>query len=454
MKVRKGLAGLAVAMLALGSVARAADTTSTASDAIVMHPILADDAAAPAGPTTLLDAGLDKIGLYKPLNSLGINITGFVDGGWNYDMTVPNRNGEIPRRIQTELIAPDSAHKNSVELNQVALTIERDVDVIGKLQKGSWDVGFLVEGMYGQDTFYTHSNGLLDNNSFAHGNDGPDNELDLEQCTVSLGIPLGNGLTIIAGKFDTLLGYETIDAPKNPFYTHSYSADFGEPATQTGILANYYLTADGSLQVTAGATRGWNQSTNDDNGAIDFLGGVSWQVDKKLNVAFNLSVGPQMAADCSHYSTVPELIVKYKISDQLSLGADMIYGYQAQPGDTETQYYGVAAYAAYNVCKYATVNFRGEWYGDEGGATVGYGYAGAPAYPTPLGGKPPFAMATNNYYEATLGVAITPLPDTQYLNTLTIRPEIRYDWSDHGVYDGQKNKFSEVTAAVDAYFTF
>jgi hypothetical protein len=49
-------------------------------------------------------------------------------------------------------------------------------------------------------------------------------------------------------------------------------------------------------------------------------------------------------------------------------------------------------------------------------------------------------------------VAITPLPDTPIANSITIRPELRLDTADQGVYDGRK--FTQLTAALDAYWKF
>ena len=72
MKIRKGLASIAMALFAMGSTAWAVDTSTSASadGSLVIHPILADDTApaapaadaAPTGPTTLIDGGLDKVG--------------------------------------------------------------------------------------------------------------------------------------------------------------------------------------------------------------------------------------------------------------------------------------------------------------------------------------------------------------------------------------------------------
>jgi hypothetical protein len=461
MKIRKGLASIAMALFAMGSTAWAVDTSTSASadGSLVIHPILADDTApaapaadaAPTGPTTLIDGGLDKVGLYKPLSDLGINITGFAEMGYMYDMTVPRDTTGIygPKvRAAGDLITLDGHYKNTILLDAVTLNIEKDVDVAGKLQKGSFDYGFKFEFTYGRDAAYYHSDGLLDNNS--KNNNGPDDQMDLKNCNVSFGLPIGNGLTIEVGKFDGLLGYEVVDAPTNLLYSHSYQFAYGEMATQTGILANYYLTADGNLQATAGCTRGWNQSTEDNNGAPDFIGQVAWKVTPKLTTTFNLSAGPQLSDSplyhaCSYWETVPELVLNYQLSDQLLIGADIEYGYEAEPvgvGHTG-QWYGVAGYGSYTLCKYVKLNARAEWYEDGHGYTVGT---------SALTGR------TFDYYEVTLGLGITPLPDTKFLSTLTIRPEVRCDWADHAVYDnnldGASGKYCEVTAAIDAFITY
>jgi len=57
-----------------------------------------------------------------------------------------------------------------------------------------------------------------------------------------------------------------------------------------------------------------------------------------------------------------------------------------------------------------------------------------------------------NYIEGTLGVAVTPTPDVNLLQSLTIRPEVRLDTADQGVFDGRK--FTQLTMAVDAYLKF
>lgn len=306
-------------------------------------------------------------------------------------------------------------------LNQADLQISKTVDT------SKFDFGFMIEGFFGRDAVYTHSNGILDNGN-KHGNTSPDEDFDLPQAYLTVNIPVGNGITISAGKFVTLMGIETINPTTNDFYTHAYLFSYAIPFTQTGILAAYKF--NNSLSVNAGITRGWNQSTSDNNGAIDFLGQLTWTINDKMSLLANLSEGPQSTGDNSDYWTVPEAIFNWQISDQLKLAVDAVYG----DASSIAQWYGVAGYLTYTLDKYAAINFRAEYYHDGRGFTTGVG------------------GSDTNYCEGTLGVAITPTADVPLLQSLTIRPEVRIDTADHSVYDG--TKFTQLTAAMDIFLKF
>jgi hypothetical protein len=63
--------------------------------------------------------------------------------------------------------------------------------------------------------------------------------------------------------------------------------------------------------------------------------------------------------------------------------------------------------------------------------------------------------AANTYYEATLGVKITPIPHNNIGKNLVFRPEIRDDYSDHATWgDRTQPTNNQVTLALEGYFTF
>ena len=57
----------------------------------------------------------------------------------------------------------------------------------------------------------------------------------------------GTGLNVKAGHFYTPIGYESVPAPDNFFYTHAYTMQYGEPFTHTGLLGNYKVNPNWSV---------------------------------------------------------------------------------------------------------------------------------------------------------------------------------------------------------------
>jgi hypothetical protein len=57
-----------------------------------------------------------------------------------------------------------------------------------------------------------------------------------------------------------------------------------------------------------------------------------------------------------------------------------------------------------------------------------------------------------DYYEATVGVAIKPIPNDKFLSKWLLRPEIRYDHSNQPLFDSSDKH--QLTFSVDALFTF
>jgi hypothetical protein len=434
----------AACALCVGTIARAdqpAGTADTGSyNPLATSPVYLDDqatsaptsapttdASAPPSSESLLNDGLNAIGVGKWLTNWGIKVGGYVEGSYTYD-TSHNSKFIAGRTFDFE--------NEALRMNQLALQIARPIDTAADLKAGKWDFGFGLDMMYGSDGRIIHANGLSGYNSALH----PINQYDLTQAYLQLFIPVGHGLEITAGKFVTLFGNESISpiatvtgSTGNAFYSHSYNFGFGIPFTQTGVLAAYPLDADGKWTVTGGFTRGWNQATNDDNGAIDFLGQVKFVPNPQWTFTVNMSAGPEGFHDNSDYQYVLEGIAAWTPKDSKwtfaidALGAEDEHA--ATNGDTG-YWYGVTGYVGYSLCKYATLNGRVEWFRDDGGAVLGQSVS---------------------VYEATVGATVKPCPDTKILSNLIIRPEVRVDWSGKSVFNGG-NADNQVTAAVDAIF--
>jgi putative OmpL-like beta-barrel porin-2 len=458
MKVRRYLMGAALAALSCGSAAWGADqSTAAPAQTDGQSPeVYYMDAATPTTLTPFMYwMSGNSVGKWMTANNL--SFSGFVEGGYWYDTSNPRMGTNTAKGDDTPtLVAFPGAYSNRGQLDQLDATVQKTID-----STKSWDWGFQFENGYGTDDAQTHSNGLLDNREGRK----PDNQYDILQANVSLLVPVGSGLTFKVGKFVTLLSEEVINPTGNAFFSHSYNFTFGVPLTQTGVLASYTFAKalnGQDINVTAGVTRGWNQSLRDSNGAIDFLGEVSGKWNDKLSYIFNASEGPEFPdgagaginqsshhGDNSDYWTVLEFLPTYAISDQLSTTLDLLWGDFPHGSATDlghaAQWYSVATYMSYKWNSYLTFNLRAEWYRDQGGFTV-------PAASGPV---------SANYYAATVGPTIHPLPNDNIFQWLELRPELRFDWSDRPVFNaahssalGGVGDYDQLSVAMDAIMQF
>ncbi len=127
-------------------------------------------------------------------------------------------------------------------LDVVQLSLSKPLD------ESEWAAGYRFDGWFGPDanrlgTQSVNSDGAAD---FA-----------IRQAYVNLRAPLGNGLDIKVGVFDTVIGYESVASPNNPNYTRSYGQTI-EPQTHTGVLLSYrfndVLSASAGVANTYGPT--------------------------------------------------------------------------------------------------------------------------------------------------------------------------------------------------------
>jgi hypothetical protein len=421
-------------------------------------------AADEAGDKAPLMWALDKAGAGGTLADLKLNIYGWVESGYTYNHRHTDENSNLG--AGKGLIPGPFNHEvgNHYMLNQLDLRFERLV------ASDKFDVGGLVEVLYGTDANLTHSSGMPFNGADPTTDNSPVDSapgdrymanygFDVLQAYATINLPVGSGLTLTVGKFVTLLGYETID-PRgngqvgNPFYSHSYI--FGSlPFTQTGVLGTYQVNEQ--WKVIAGVTRGWDQSLEDggvdgSKCALDGLGQIAYTPNKQWTVLLNWSVGPQNELDTSHYRTVIDPIVVWQVSDQLKLAAEGLYIYDGGLNQTlgtgVTHAYGdvwgAAVYASYMINDMFTLNGRFEKYHTSVDGNLG-------AVSAPSGGS-------LNIYSITVGTTITPMPKDPWGKNISIRPEVRYDFTDSSAnppFPAQNRSFKDqLTFAADVIVKF
>lgn len=306
---------------------------------------------------------------------------------------------------------------SEVQLNQLNLFLQRAVATEG----GNWDVGGRFEIMFGTDAYYTQSYGAPRGHWDLNLLNGPNNrfyDLAMPQAYAEIYAPFGNGLNIKVGHFYTPIGYETVPAPDNFFYTHAYTMQFGEPFTHTGVLLNY--TVDDNWAVVGGAltgsqTGGWDGSFDQQLGNWGGLLGATWTSNDK-NTSFNFTgtfseTSETNSAAWAMYSAV----LKHNITDKTHLVLQHDHGFANGAGASgeDAEWYGVNTHLTYDITDTLAAGIRGEWFRDQNGTRVG----------SPARTFNQFGSAAS-YYAVTAGVNWKPK------EWLSVRPNVRYDWAD------------------------
>jgi predicted porin len=123
------------------------------------------------------------------------------------------------------------------DLDNVDITISKPLD------EGEWASGYAVELWVGPQAanLGNRIGGVV-------GANDSGNNFAIKQANVQLNAPVGNGLVLTMGVFDTIIGYETANIGDNPNVTRSHGFTT-EPFQHLGLLASYQICESASLSV-------------------------------------------------------------------------------------------------------------------------------------------------------------------------------------------------------------
>ncbi|MGO9673568.1 MAG: outer membrane beta-barrel protein [Methylocella sp.] len=352
---------------------------------------------------------------------------------------------------------------NSLMLNQFQLTATRPIDPTSK----DYDFGFKFQGIYGSDARYTHFLGELDyaiNSRY---------QIDIVEANVQAHLPwfagyLSGGIDVKVGQFVSLEGEEVIDPTGNFFYSHSYIFNFGIPSKLTGAAFVAHVIPE--VDIYAGVNTGNNTGfgwPGDNNAGAAFEGGIGLNLlGGNLTVLATTNIGPQNpatplgSATCLCYPSdtlryYNDVVVTWKATDKLTLVGEGNYVHDdTHQFASGASAYGAAGYAVYAINDWLKIQGRAEVWRDNENFFVSstgvdgnfnfvnaeHGYYNYGQYPGFIGGYPPagtFAPAPTTYLELTAGLNISAppipnvfnLPKEAWIQSVTVRPEVRYDSS-------------------------
>jgi hypothetical protein len=392
-------------------------------------------------------------GMIQSLSNVDINESsllknnGFVVGGWaNAGVTY---NAEDPKdKFNGPVTFGD--RDSEFQLNQLNLFIQRAVATEGD----KVSIGGRFDIMFGTDSIFTQAYGVpsFDVNSgkpltrsdwdlnMLNDNSNRFYDLALPQAYLEAYLPIGNGLNIKAGHFYTPIGFETVPAPDNFFYSHAYTMQYGEPFTHTGFLGNYAVNSNWSFMagaITGSATGGWDGGWDKQLGNWAGIGGATWtSTDKGTSANITGTYGDTSEKSDAAWSMY-SIVLKHNITDKFHMMLQHDHGFADKVllggVNKDAEWYGINTHFYYDVKDNLTVGIRGEWFRDPNGFRVcspgrvsaatdnsGVSYAAAGNYLS--------SCAPATYYEVTFGLNWKPLP------WLNIRPNVRYDWVNAGGY--------------------
>ncbi|MDR2117823.1 MAG: outer membrane beta-barrel protein [Planctomycetaceae bacterium] len=357
-------------------------------------------------------------------------------------------------------------------VNQLYLTFGRRINP----RAARWDFGGRIDLLYGTDYFFTSSLGLetrrynyifpdlptlepLEAALHWNSNSGvrrlgtvPLYGLSLPQTYAELFIPIGNGVTVKAGHFYSGMGLESAMSPENFFYSHSYSFMYGSPTTLTGIIATAKISS--RFSVLLGLSRGWNAFDKPNNN-LSGLGGLEWKsFDKRNAFSFLIHSGEESfrnGDNRTHYA----MTWQHQLTPRWHYALEHTFGNEKNGAALNlldetrgtAQWYSLAQYLQWKWSEKFTFGLRGEWFRDDGQSRIQKDFIDSIL----------FRLEGKDYFQITLGANWKP---TRYI---TIRPEIRYDWSNvvitdaatgnqNGIYSNNKKQMLSV--AIDGIFRF
>jgi len=198
-------------------------------------------------------------------------------------------------------------------------------------------------------------------------------KIDLQEAYASYMIPIGSGLTVKAGKFVTLLGYEVIESPNNLNFSRSFLYSFSIPLTHVGGLLSYSPLP--WLSITAGPVVGWDVA-DDNNSRMSVTGQFAVTAVKDLALTLNWITGPEQFNEDGHPRTVLDFIAAYTGLKNLTLALNVDYGWEysepslvasgTRSGNTAS-WWGWAGYAAYDWTEKLRTAIRLEYFKDTEG---------------------------------------------------------------------------------------
>jgi hypothetical protein len=276
---------------------------------------------------------------------------GFLDFGYSVDFNYPE-NHLFRGRSTTPRV-------NELDLNMAGIYGRKDPSVDSR-----WGAELLVHG--GQDS---KDFGFGVNLPKLQGSDA----LPLThfgRANVSYLAPVGNGLTVQVGLFNSFIGYESLYAKDNTNYTRAWIADYS-PYLMFGVNAQYQFNERWSSALFIINDYFHLQNSN----SVPSYGGqVQYKPASAWTIKETIYYGPdQSDTSIEFWRFFSDSIVEWK-GDSVTVGVDYQVGTQrnaSAPGNPRDFYTGATLETRWHIAGPWTASVRPEFYWDRNGLMTG-----------------------------------------------------------------------------------
>lgn len=250
---------------------------------------------------------------------------------------------------------------NELSPNMVQGYVRKDVS-----EASRWGVEFGVQGGYDTNALVPDANPGREKPI-----DGADTLRHISRANVSYLVPVGNGLTLTGGVFNSYIGYQSIYAKNNLNYTRTYMAD-NVPYFMFGLGATYPV--NDAMQFGLYVINGYNYLSHQNN-QPSYGTQLVWKPSSRLTVTENLYYGPdQSNTSIEFWRFFSDSTVEWK-DGPVTLAAAYDIGTENAAeltGNPQTFWTAAALYARWNVSGPWSAAVRPELYWDPNGRISGY----------------------------------------------------------------------------------
>lgn len=313
-----------------------------------------------------------------------------------------------------------NTHPHNFNLHQGWLYVEKATDGSDGLDFGGR--ADLVYGVDGPNTqAFGNTPGVFDySDAFNRGDEILQSSHGWAIPQLYAEVAVGD-LKVKAGHYYTMHGWEVVPATGNFFYSHSFTMNYSEAFTHTGVHGAY--SASDNLTVYAGWCLGWDTGFDQYDGGNAFHGGFSYNISEDVVYTYIVSAGNLgwIGQGYAHSN-----VLTVALTDKLQYIAQSDYiNTDDIDGGPDYETVGFNNYLIYWATDRVGFGGRGEWWKAQG----------------------------VSYYEVTAGVNFKP-----HANFI-VRPEVRYQWAPAADGPNANNpigipSLEEAIFGVDAIVTF